>query len=187
MGYEGKEDELIKNLKKMKSKQEVAAAEEKKTEDPNKAAKQANIRSLVTETNPGKTADELIVAYDGKEDDLIKNLEKMKTKQSKKAERKMLPVKRESVKALVAGVKPGKSVDDLMTTYEGKEDDLIKNLEKMKDKQEKNKAKSQKLPTGASSQASLQDQVRSLVAETSPGKSADDLLAAYVGREGELI
>merc|ERR1712238_5676 len=132
----------------------------------------------------------------------------------KKAERKMLLVKRESVKALVAEVKPGKSVDDLMTTYEGKEDDLIKNLEKMKDKQgrneerksakmikderiknlskmkdkqEKNKAKSQKLPTGASSQASLQDQVRSLVAETSPGKSADALLAAYVGREGELI
>merc|ERR1712160_155283 len=119
--YEGKEDELIKNLKKMKSKQEVAAAEEKKTEDPNKAAKQASIRSLVTETNPGKTADELIVAYDGKEDDLIKNLEKMKTKQGRNEERKSEKmIKHESIKALVTETNPGKSAEELIAAYDGK-------------------------------------------------------------------
>merc|ERR1711957_664989 len=117
--------------------------------------------------------------YEGKEDDLIKNLEKMKDKQGRNEERKSEKmIKHESIKALVTETNPGKSAEELIAAYDGKEDELIKNLSKMKDKQEKNKA---------NSQASLQDQVRSLVAETSPGKSADDLLAAYVGREGELI
>merc|ERR1711957_66638 len=87
----------------------------------------------------------------------------------------------------------GKSAEELITAYDGKEDELIKNLEKMKTKQEK-KAKSQlKLDAAATGdpeadkRAALQEQVRALVKSTSPGKSANDLLAAYEGREEELI
>merc|ERR1711957_790002 len=109
--HDGREDDLIKNLKMMQTKQA-------------KGAQRAEVKSLVESIDTVKSGEEMLDAYEGKEDELIKNLEKMKTKQSKKAERKMLLVKRESVKALVAEVKPGKSVDDLMTTYEGKEDDL---------------------------------------------------------------
>merc|ERR1711957_929623 len=119
-------------------------------------------------TKPGKSYEELLAAYDGREDDLIKNLKMMQTKQAKGAQRA-------EVKSLVESIDTVKSAEELIAAYDGKEDELIKNLSKMKDKQEKNKAKSQKVPTGANSQASLQDQVRSLVAETSPGKSADDL------------
>jgi len=146
----------------------------------------------VTETNPGKSAEELIAAYDGREDELIKNLEKMKSKQGEKKKAQMK--KGESIKQLVAETNPGKSAEELIAIYDGREDELIKNLEKMKSKQDKTRAGQSSLAgagtkdlAAAGTTASLQDQVRSLVAETSPGKSADDLLAAYKGREAELV
>merc|ERR1712194_697335 len=120
--YEGKEDDLLKNLKKMKSKQDVGGAAV--AEDPQKGAKQPSIRELVTEVDPGKTAEELLTAYDGKEDDLIKNLEKMKAKKEKKEEKEAKMVKRESIKTLVAEVNPGTSAEELIAAYDGKEDDL---------------------------------------------------------------
>merc|ERR1711906_57394 len=96
--YEGREEDLLKNLKKMESKRArkdgaavagaVAASVEKKPAvDPEKAKKQESIRALVTEVQPGKTAEELMTAYDGKEDDLIRNLEKMKSKKERKVEK----------------------------------------------------------------------------------------------------
>merc|ERR1711966_275204 len=203
--YEGREEELLKNLKKVESKGAkkdgaamagavaagaVAASVEKKPAvDPEKAKKQESIRALVAELETGKTAEELMTAYDGKEDDLIRNLEKMKSKKSKKD----LATKQTSIRELVAETNPGKSAEELITAYEGKEDELIKNLEKMKKKQDKQKAKSARKLDAAADDAdadkrnALQEQVRTLVKETSPGKSADDLLAAYEGREEELI
>ena len=182
--YDGKEDDLIRNLEKMKSKKE-----RKVEKDGEKAKKQESIRALVSELETGKTAEELMTAYDGKEDDLIRNLEKMKSKKSKKE----LATKQTSIRELVAETNPGKSAEELITAYEGKEDELIKNLEKMKKKQDKQKAKSARKLDAAADDAdadkrtALQEQVRTLVKETSPGKSADDLLAAYEGREEELI
>jgi len=167
--YDGKEDDLIKNLTKMKAKQEKTAEL--------KAIKQQSVRALVDENNPGKSAEELLAMYDGKEDALIKNLEKMKAKQENKQKDTLKSSKQESVRALVDGVNPGKSAEELLTMYEGKEDDLIKNLTKMKMKQEKT----------AELKASQRESVRALVDETNPGKSADELLAMYDGKEDDLI
>merc|ERR1712232_789917 len=153
--YDGKEDQLMKNLEKMKSKQKIQDT----------ANKQQSIRQLVDETNPGKTADELLSMYVGKEDELLKNLTKMKSKQEAK----------------------GKTAGELLAAYEGKDDELIKNLTKMKSKQELKKAKSVKKETPAApinkgdDKDATKSLVASLVAETNPGKSADDLLAAYAG------
>eukprot|EP00579_Thalassiosira_antarctica_P033098 CAMPEP_0201994884 /NCGR_PEP_ID=MMETSP0905-20130828/2567_1 /ASSEMBLY_ACC=CAM_ASM_000554 /TAXON_ID=420261 /ORGANISM="Thalassiosira antarctica, Strain CCMP982" /LENGTH=1215 /DNA_ID=CAMNT_0048549931 /DNA_START=312 /DNA_END=3959 /DNA_ORIENTATION=- len=163
--YEGKEDELIKNLTKMKSKNLGTSA---------KASKQASIRSLVDETNPGRSAEELMTMYDGKEDELIKNLTKMK---SKNLETSAKTSKQESIKSLVDETNPGKSAEELLTMYDGKEDELIKNLTKMKSKQN----------LQSSAKASKQASIRSLVDETNPGKSAEELISAYDGKEDELI
>jgi len=163
--YDGKEDELIKNLTKMKSKNLGTSA---------KASKQASIRSLVDETNPGRSAEELMTMYDGKEDELIKNLTKMK---SKNLETSAKTSKQESIKSLVDETNPGKSAEELLTMYDGKEDELIKNLTKMKSKQN----------LQSSAKASKQASIRSLVDETNPGKSAEELISAYDGKEDELI
>merc|ERR1711906_60637 len=113
-------------------------------------------------------------------------------KEAEKA-KKDLATKQTSIRELVAETNPGKSAEELITAYEGKEDELIKNLEKMKKKQDKQKAKSARKLDAAADDAdadkrnALQEQVRTLVKETSPGKSADDLLAANEGREEVLI
>ena len=59
---------MITNLEKMKAKQT-----------------KAEIKSLVSSTNPGKSSKELLEAYDGREDELLRNLQKMKAKQDKQA------------------------------------------------------------------------------------------------------
>jgi len=164
--YDGKEDELIKNLTKMKSKNLETSAQ---------ASKQASIKSLVDETNPGKSAEELLTMYDGKEDELIKNLTKMKSKQNLQTSAKAN--KEASIRSLVDDTNPGKSAEELLTMYDGKEDELIENLTKMKSKQN--------LQTSA--KANKQASIRSLVDETNPGKSAEELIAAYDGNEDELI
>merc|ERR1711966_490532 len=132
--YEGREEELLKNLKKVESKGAkkdgaamagavaagaVAASVEKKPAvDPEKAKKQESIRALVTEVQPGKTAEELMTAYDGKEDDLIRNLEKMKSKKEGKLEKEAEKAKKqESIRALVAELETGKPAEELMTAY----------------------------------------------------------------------
>merc|ERR1712232_1099156 len=113
----------------------------------------------------------------------------MKSKQEAKAKKE----KREQVRLLVDQTNPGKTADELLAAYEGKDDELIKNLTKMKSKQELKKAKSVKKETPAApinkgdDKDATKSLVASLVAETNPGKSADDLLAAYAGREEELV
>jgi len=164
--YEGREDELVKNLKKMKSKQDIE-----------------EVKSLVASTNPGKSAEEMLEAFEGREDELIKNLRKMKTKQDKT-----------EIKSLVESTNPGKSAKDLMSAYEGREDELIKNLTKMKEVQEKKDASTTIVadatppsPTKKEESEAIKAEVMDLVASTNPGKSAEELLGAYEGREGELV
>jgi len=183
--YDGKEDDLIKNLTKMKTKQD------KQTDkvDEAKAAKRASITALVAETSPGKSAEELLAAYDGKEDELIKNLTKMKTKQDAKIKKQ----KHAEIISLVESTNPGKSAEELIAAYDGKEDELIKNLTKMKSKKDLKASgkKSVTIAPDATGNGSDKDarrrMVEALVAETNPGKSADDLLKAYEGREEELV
>mmetsp|Transcript_1308 Transcript_1308/g.1741 ORF Transcript_1308/g.1741 Transcript_1308/m.1741 type:complete len:203 (+) Transcript_1308:3-611(+) len=152
-------------------------------DSPEKAEKQAEIRSLVESTKPGKTADELIAAYDGKEDELIKNLKKMKSKQDIREKK----TKQSEIRSLVDETNPGKTADELIAAYEGKEDELIKNLKKMKSKQELKASKAKASSREVSPVAAVRDEITQLVAKTNPGKSASDLLAAYEGREQELL
>merc|ERR1711906_91436 len=99
-------------------------------------------------------------------------------KEAEKA-KKDLATKQTSIRELVAETNPGKSAEELITAYEGKQDEQ--------------KAKSARKLDAAADDAdadkrnALQEQVRTLVKETSPGKSADDLLAANEGREEVLI
>lgn len=186
--YEGREDELIKNLEKMKAKKERNSLV---------AEKQQSVRLLVDETSPGKTAEELLAMYDGKEDELIKNLEKMKAKQeaTKEAEQQE-PVqeikpdleksrKHESIRMLVEETGPGKTAEELLAAYDGKEDELIKNLEKMKAKQDQKREK--QVNREMELKAEKQKSIRALVDETIPGKSAEELLEMYDGKEDKLI
>merc|ERR1712232_105230 len=131
-----------------------------------KAEKQQSIRALVEETIPGKSAEELLEMYDGKEDQLMKNLEKMKSKQKIQDTAN----KQQSIRQLVDETNPGKTADELLSMYVGKEDELIKNLEKMKAKQSKKAANELE-------EKELQvSKIKSHVDETKPGKSAEELL-----------
>merc|ERR1719287_225073 len=64
--YEGKEEALLKNLKKMKA----SNASSTETAD--------EIRALVSELNIPKSADDMLKTYEGREEALLKNLKKMK-------------------------------------------------------------------------------------------------------------
>ena len=79
------------------------------------------IKALVEQTKPHKSADELLAAYAGREEDLARNLRKMRAKQDFKAE----------VEALVAKTKPGKATDELLAAYVGREDELVSHLQKL--------------------------------------------------------
>lgn len=70
--YKGREDELLKNLRIMKAKQ---------TTEEEKQAIRAEVEALVAETKSPKSADDLLTAFAGQEQNLIKNLKKLKAKQ----------------------------------------------------------------------------------------------------------
>ena len=70
------------------------------------------VKALVEQTNPGKTAEELLSVYNGQEDKLIKNLKKMKPQQDAG-----------QVANLVDLTNPGKSSTELLAAYEGREDE----------------------------------------------------------------
>jgi len=217
--YAGREEDLLQNLRKMKAKQQDA---------DDKAAALAAVRveveSLVEETNSPKSADELLSSYVGREDQLVKNLQRMKLKMSKEDDDKAA-IKAE-ITALVEATNPGKSAEDMLAAYVGKEEELLKNLQKMKAKQDRASAKQAEAPAAPAAVApaavapaavapaavapaavapaavapaalapaavngtedSIRKEITSLVESTKPGKSAEDLLAAYEGREEELI
>ena len=175
-----------------------------------------SVRSLVDEVKPGKSAEELLAAYSGREDELISHLSRMKSESE--------------VDALVKELKPGKSTKELMDAYEGREDELISHLENMREMRASESgsgaastppavvgssegewveitdgapAGTVETPSGpsttsevlsgnpykdlASSTATVAEEVDALVKELNPGKTAEELMAAYSGREEELV
>ena len=131
-----------------------------------------------------RSADELLTAYSGREDELLAYLKKVK------AERR--------VEELVDELKPGRSASELLSAYSGREDELITNLEKMRS--DPNVKKSDdgsavipllEQPTvvegGRSRIVRIRKEVDSLVQELQISRSTGELMNAYAGREDELL
>mmetsp|Transcript_21500 Transcript_21500/g.47783 ORF Transcript_21500/g.47783 Transcript_21500/m.47783 type:complete len:247 (-) Transcript_21500:178-918(-) len=194
-----------------------------------KSDSERKVRSLVDEVQPGKTADELLAAYSGREDELIGHLSRMKSESA--------------VDSLVKELNPGKSTKELMAAYEGREDELIGHLETMREMRASESGDAGDAPSsppavvggtqgewiemtggapadaesGAAGDAppgppavvggtrgewieiaegapavppsasAVADEVDALVSELNPGKTAEELMAAYSGREDELV
>ena len=181
--YAGREDELIKNLREMR-KAQLPAEEKLKLK--------AEIEQLVKETDAPKSAEELLATYAGREEELAANLRKMRGKQVKA---KVIKVE---IETLAKEVNAPKSAEEMLASYKGREEELLKNLQKMKAKQER-AASSKKEATdyigdvvdtsggNDDDKEAIRNEISSLVEETSPGKSAEELLIAYEGRESELV
>merc|ERR1712194_616324 len=118
--YDEKEGDLIKNLKKIKVRKE-------KKEKVQKGDRNITVT---------RDAD-VLPAMEIFEGSSI-SLEKMMSEKEKKEEKKVRMEKRESIKALVTDVQPGKSFDELTTHYQGKEDILLNHLTKLKAKKDEN-------------------------------------------------
>ena len=96
--------------------------------DDDKEAVREEVRQLVKETNAPKSADELLAAYAGREDELVAHLRKMKAKQG------VSDAEKDEIRSLVEKTQPGKSADELLAAYAGREGELLKNLKKMDSK-----------------------------------------------------
>jgi hypothetical protein len=126
-GYEGREEELLKNLQKMKAKNDMAA--ELKA---SKADTIAEVTSLCGELKLPKNADEMLASYEGREEELLKNLQKMKSKQESAAALKASKAATiAEVTSLCDELKPGKSAEELLAAYEGREQELVTHLKKL--------------------------------------------------------
>lgn len=174
--YQGREEVLLANLRKLKSKKDLSASQLAKKE-----ATIAEIRIICDQLTLPKTADDMISGYEGREEELLKNLQKMKAKNDMAAELKASKADTiAEVTSLCGELKLPKNADEMLASYEGREEELLKNLQKMKSKQESAAAlKASKAATIA--------EVTSLCDELKPGKSSEELLAAYEGREQELV
>jgi hypothetical protein len=174
--YHGREDVLLANLRKLKSKKDLEASQLAKKE-----ATIAEIRILCDQLTLPKTADEMLAGYDGREAELFKNMQKMKAKNDMDAELKASKAATiAKVTSLCGELKLPKTTDKMLAGYEGLEEDLLKNLKKMKSKQDS-------AAELKASKAVIIAEVTSLCDEIKPGKSAEELLAAYEGREQELL
>ena len=183
--HAGKENEPIKKSPTIPVNQTLASP------PLNKKAKDAQVRVLVASTRPRKSSDEMLAVYAGREDELIKNLEKMQAEQSRieMSQLELADDKKAAVIALVKSVQPGRSASELLVASKGREADLIKNLKKMQIRQRKDaqRAKSAPLDVTMDAKKGKDAEVCVLVARTRPRKSSDELLAAYLGRKDELI
>ncbi len=79
---------------------------------------------------------------------------------------------RAKIIVLVRELDPPKSADELLTTFEGRESELLKNLIKMKAKKEE--------------EATISE-IKLLIEELNVPKSADEVLSAYKGRVEVLL
>ena len=79
---------------------------------------------------------------------------------------------RAEIIVLVRELEPPKSADELLTTFEGRESELLKNLIKMKAKKEE--------------EATISE-IKLLIEELNVTKSADEVLSAYKGRAEVLL
>ncbi len=126
------------------------------------------IIALVWELDIPQSADELLAAFEGREDELVKNLKMMK---AKKAEDNTTITQ---INALIEelGIVT-KSPDEMLAAYKGREVVLLKNLKKMRSKMIKD--------------AEVKAEVAFLAGEVNATKSAEEMLAGYKGREEELL
>jgi len=115
--YEGREDDLLKNLKL------TATAE---------------ITSLTTELSLPKSADKMLKKYKGREGGLLMNLKKMKANQIDADTSKAVPnvATIAEITSLIKELSLPKSGDEMLTEHKGREDNLLKNLKLIKDKQQ---------------------------------------------------
>ena len=115
--YKGREDELLKNLKL------TATAE---------------ITNLTTKLSLPKSADKMLKKYKGREGGLLANLKKMKAKQTNADTSKAVEnaATIAEITSLIKELSLPKSSEEMLTEYEGREHDLLKNLKLIKDKQQ---------------------------------------------------
>ena len=115
--YKGREDNLLKNL-------HLTAT--------------AEITSLITELSLPKSADKMLEKYRGREEELLTNLKKMKAKQAEDDISKAVPnvATIAEITSLFKELSLPKSVDEMLTHYKGREDDLLKNLKLIKANQQ---------------------------------------------------
>ena len=107
--YKGREDNLLKNL-------HLTAT--------------AEITSLITELSLPKSADKMLEKYRGREEELLTNLKKMKANQAEDDISKAVPnvATIAEITSLFKELSLPKSVDEMLTHYKGREDNLLKNL-----------------------------------------------------------
>ena len=115
--YKGREDNLLKNL-------HLTAT--------------AEITSLITDLSLPKSADKMLEKYRGREEELLTNLKKMKAKQAEDDISKAVPnvATIAEITSLFKELSLPKSVDEMLTHYKGREDDLLKNLKLIKANQQ---------------------------------------------------
>ena len=167
--YEGREEELLKNLQKMKSKKEMSAAQAAKKE-----ATVAEITTLCAELKLPKTADEMLASYEGREEELLKNLKKMKSKMAKKE------ATIAEITSLCDELSLPKTADEMLANYKGREEELLKNLQKMKSQKEMSAAQAAKKEATVAEITTLCDELKL-------PKTAGEMLASYEGREEVLL
>jgi len=99
-----------------------------------KKAMKLEIISLIEELELPKSPDELLATYDGREDELLKNLKVMKAKKEREAKTIEL------IRSLVEELALPKTADEMLASYAGREETLLNNLRKMKSKKDKDAA-----------------------------------------------
>ena len=138
--------------------------------DDDEAAIRAEVETLTKELNTPRNADELLAAYAGKEEVLVSHLRKMKEGQAveelepEKADEPPPPAPACSEEAL-AQSKVASELADVESLLSS-------------DIQEETKRQSG---------TAVKDEIESLVKDTNPGRSSDEMLKAYEGREEDLL
>jgi hypothetical protein len=148
---------LIEKSSKGKMTGTAVENKSKVSEEEDRKAIIAEIRSLITDLSLPKSADKMVEKYKGREEELLTNLNKMKSKQMKDATIV-------EITSLIKELSLPKSGDKILTEYKGREDELLKDL---------------KLTATA--------EITSLITDLSLPKSADKMLTRYKGREDELL
>ena len=136
--------------------------------DDDEAAIRAEVETLTKELNTPRNADELLAAYAGKEEVLVSHLRKMKEGQAveelepEKADEPPPPACSEEALAQSKVASELADVESLLSS----------------DIQEETKRQSG---------TAVKDEIKSLVKDTNPGRSSDEMLKAYEGREEDLL
>ena len=139
------------------------------SDDDDEAAIRAEVETLTKELNTPRNADELLAAYAGKEEVLVSHLRKMKEGQAVE--------ELEPEKADEPPPAPACSEEALAQSKVASELADVESL-LSSDIQEETKRQSG---------TAVKDEIESLVKDTNPGRSSDEMLKAYEGREEDLL